>query len=116
MTADQIDAIAQACHEANRAWCLAHGDASQIAWSEAPDWQRDSVRDGVLDVLSGNGPEQCYASWLAEQKATGWIYGPGKDVERKQHPCMVPYVDLPPALVVVEQLTAYDRKHPMVAP
>lgn len=91
-----IEAAARAAHEANRAWCLAHDDTSQPAWEDAPDWQRSSALHGVDGVLAGNGPRESHAGWLAEKEATGWKYGPVKDPEKKEHPCFVPYDDLPP--------------------
>lgn len=92
-----IEACAHAAHEANRAYCRALGDHSQPPWSEAPDWQATSARNGVRGALAGNTPEQSHESWLAEKVATGWVFGPVKDPEKKEHPCMVPYADLPPA-------------------
>jgi hypothetical protein len=32
---------------------------------------------------------------MQEKKAAGWIYGPVKDPEKKEHPCIVPYDQLP---------------------
>lgn len=95
MTADQIEACAQAAHELNRVWCSAHGDFSQATWADAPQWQKDSAINGVKGVLAGNTPEQSHESWLAEKQATGWVYGAVKDATKKTHPCMVPYSDLP---------------------
>lgn len=95
-TETQIEACARAAHEANRAWCLAHGDTSQPGWSEAPDWQRSSAVKGVEGVLAGNGPEQSHECWLEEKRATGWKFGAVKDPEKKEHPCFVPYLELPP--------------------
>jgi len=93
-----IEACARATHEANRAYCIAIGDTSQVAWDDAPEWQRTSAINGVRGVLvDGNGPEQSHESWLREKAATGWKYGPVKDPERKEHPCFVPYSELPPA-------------------
>lgn len=92
----QLEACARAAHEVNRAWCIAHGDASQPTWDEAPGWQRSSALNGVVGVLAGNGPEQSHESWLAEKRATGWKYGPVKDPEKREHPCFVPYASLPP--------------------
>lgn len=97
MTDIMIEACAQAAHEANRAYCLAIGDTSQVAWPVAPEWQRESARKGVKGALAGNTPEQSHESWLAEKVATGWVYGPVKDPQAKTHPCMVPYGQLPPA-------------------
>lgn len=96
MTEDQkIETCARAAHEANRACCAALGDHSQPPWEEAPEWQRSSARKGVLGVLAGNTPEQSHEGWLAEKIATGWKYGPVRDPEKREHPCMVPYAELP---------------------
>lgn len=91
------EACARAAHEANRAYCLALGDASQLSWDDAPEWQKSSARKGVAGVLAGNGPRESHESWLAEKRATGWRYGPVKDPAKKEHPCFVPYDELPPA-------------------
>lgn len=91
-----VEAAARAAHEANRAWCLAHGDASQLPWDEAPEWQRSSCLKGIEGVLRGNGPREAHEGWLAEKKADGWVYGAVKDPVAKTHPCMVAYDALPP--------------------
>ena len=91
-----IAAAAHATHEANRAYCRALGDDSQPPWDSAPEWQRTSAINGVAGALAGNTPEQSHEMWMAEKAANGWVYGPVKDPEKKQHPCMVPYSDLPP--------------------
>jgi hypothetical protein len=97
MNALQIEACARAAHEVNRAYCIAIGDTSQPRWEDAPDWQRSSAVNGVSGVLKGNTPEQSHESWLAEKQATGWKYGPVKNPETKEHPCFVPYAELPAA-------------------
>ena len=97
MNVDMIEAAARSAHEVNRAYCLALGDASQPSWEEAPDWQKASALKGVVGALHGNTPEQSHEGWLAEKAATGWKYGPVKDPEKKEHPCFVPYAELPPA-------------------
>jgi hypothetical protein len=91
-----VEACARAAHEANRAYCIAIGDTSQPRWEDAPGWQRTSALNGVEGVLAGNGPEESHKSWLAEKESTGWKYGPVKDPEKKEHPCFVPYDQLPP--------------------
>ena len=90
-----MGAAARAAHEANRAWCIAHGDDSQLSWDEAPEWQRSSCLKGVEGVMAGNDPRESHASWLKEKEATGWVFGPVKDPVAKTHPCCVPYEDLP---------------------
>ncbi len=91
-----ILACAHAAHETNRAYCAANGDTSQPPWHEAPDWQRTSAIKGVSGVLvDGNNPRQSHEGWLKEKVDTGWVYGAAKDPEKKTHPCMMSYDDLP---------------------
>jgi RyR domain len=90
-----VDACARAAHEVNRAYCLALGDTSQPAWDDAPEWQKSSARNGVASALNGHTPEQSHEGWCAEKRFSGWTYGPVKDPEKKQHPCLVPYAELP---------------------
>ena len=90
---DMVGATARVCHEVNRAYCAAIGDHSQPAWASAPEWQRESAAKGVRFAL-GN-PSDSHESWLAEKRQAGWKYGPVKDPEAREHPCFVPYDDLP---------------------
>ena len=93
-----VEQIAEVCHEANRAYCAALGDHSQLPWDEAPDWQRVSAANGVLFALQNPdaGPDASHLNWLKEKAESGWKWGPIKDPERKEHPCFVPYLQLPP--------------------
>jgi hypothetical protein len=94
MTPEQIARLA---HEVNRAYCQSLGDDSQPAWENAPDWQRQSAINGVQFHLAHPeaSPAHSHEQWLAEKTATGWKYGPVKDPEKKEHPCFVPYDQLP---------------------
>lgn len=88
---------AKICHEANRAYCAALGDTSQLPWDDAPQWQKDSAITGVKFIVHNPdaGPSASHESWLAEKERDGWKYGPVKDPEAKEHPCFVPYDELP---------------------
>ena len=92
-----IMAIAAACHAANREWCRANGDDSQPTWDDAPQWQRDSAINGVDYRLRNPNakPWDQHENWLAVKRADGWVYGEVKDAEKKTHPCMVAYDELP---------------------
>lgn len=89
--------IAQVCHEANRAYCFVTGDASQKSWEEAEQWQRDSAVKGVEFAIANPSapPSAQHESWVAQKVADGWKYGPVKDPEKKEHPCIIPYDGLP---------------------
>jgi hypothetical protein len=89
--------IAKVCHEANRAYCETLGDTSQPRWEDAPDWQKSSAVNGVEAAKNPAAkPSDSHDSWLTEKRATGWKFGPVKDPAKKEHPCFVPYADLPP--------------------
>lgn len=91
-----MDQIARVCHEVNKAYCEALGDNSQPTWEDAPEWQRSSARMGVdLHTMGNFGPEASHISWMKQKVEEGWVYGPVKDPEAKQHPCIVPFADLP---------------------
>jgi len=89
--------IARVCHEANRAYCATLGDYTQLLWSDAPDWQRDSCVAGVKAALANpeQTPESSHRGWMELKLAEGWRYGPVKDAEARTHPCMVAYEALP---------------------
>lgn len=101
-----IAAIAMVAHEANRAYCAGIGDTSQPAWADAPDWQKSSAMAGVQMHLANPDatPEQSHESWLAQKVADGWVYGEVKDAEKKTHPCVKPYAELPEAQKVKDYL------------
>lgn len=92
-----VSLIAKVCHEANRAYCAALGDFSQLPWEQAPAWQRDSAVLGVALIVDHpeTTPEQSHENWMAQKRADGWVWGPVKDPDAKTHPCLVPYADLP---------------------
>lgn len=89
--------IARVCHEANRAFCESHGNKSQPSWNNAPEWQRRSAVNGVLFHLNNptRSPEDSHNNWMREKIDDGWTYGPKKDPEKKTHPCIQPYDELP---------------------
>lgn len=93
----RVEEIAKVCHEVNKAYCEALGDMSQQSWEEAPEWQKSSAINGVEFHLANPtaGPDSSHVSWMNQKTEEGWKYGPVKDVEKKEHPCYVPYEQLP---------------------
>ena len=93
-----IGDIAIICHEANRRYCQILGDNSQKIWEEAPFWQRQSAIKGVFLVQKtpNSPPGVFHDAWCREKTAEGWVYGEIKDDKAKTHPCLLPYMDLPP--------------------
>lgn len=89
--------IAKVCHEVNKAYCESIGDMSQPSWEDAPEWQKQSAILGVEFHIENPNSKPCdsHNSWLAQKEADGWKYGVVKDPIKKEHPCFVPYEDLP---------------------
>lgn len=51
--------------------------------------------------------ENAHEIWAVDRQAEGWTYGPKRDEDKKETPCMVPYSQLP------EDEKEYDRKMAM---
>jgi hypothetical protein len=96
-----FEQIAQIAHETNRAYCQSIGDNSQPPWSDAPEWQKQSAIKGVEFHMDSHAkgitpaPSASHESWLQEKKDAGWKYGTEKNPDKKEHPCFVPYEELP---------------------
>lgn len=97
-----LEKIAKVCHEANRAYCETLGDSSLLRWEESPEWQKDSMINGVdfhIRTFRSFGrwpkPSESHESWMKRKEADGWKYGPVKDEAKKEHPCFLPYDELP---------------------
>lgn len=92
-----IEHIAKVCHEANKAYCESIGDNTQLHWDAAPEWQRQSAIKGVeFKIKNPNTtPEDQHTAWCNDKIKDGWTYGPVKDAAKREHPCLVPYEELP---------------------
>jgi hypothetical protein len=90
--------VAMICHEANKTYCeTVANDDSQPHWWDAPDWQKDSAIKGVefhLDNPDASASAS-HDAWMADKIKEGWVYGEVKNPEKKQHPCIVPFEQLP---------------------
>lgn len=91
-----IEQIAKTCHEVNRVFCKFLGDNTQPKWEDAPEWQKKSAINGVKYHLAhpDSNPSDSHNNWMAEKLKDGWKYGEIKNVETKEHHCLVPYEQL----------------------
>ena len=94
----KLEIIAATCHEVNRAYCIGHGDNNHAAWSNTPENIKQSAIDGVTFLLENprSNASTLHDNWCAFKVEDGWSYGKVKDVEKKEHPCLVSYNELPP--------------------
>lgn len=90
-----VELAASICHEANRELQIAAGDASPSPhWKDAPNWQKASALEGIVNALNGQTPKELHESWMAHKLEDGWEHGEIKNAIAKTHPCLVPYEEL----------------------
>ena len=59
-----------------------------------------------LERLTERLAENAHDLWAAERIAQGWTYGPNRDDAKKQHPCLIPYSELPEREKEFDRITA----------
>ena len=59
--------------------------------------QMVSLLDGIeyLDANPDITPEENHNNWMKMKVSQGWVYGGVKDFEKKTHPDLVPFDELP---------------------
>ena len=67
--------------------------------------------DELIEQLS----EHNHNVWSRGRLASGWTLGPHRDDAKKQHPCLVPYEDLPESEKEVDRHTATEILKAIVA-
>lgn len=94
---DAIHKIARVVHESLRAWAIANGQVAYPPWMRAPRWMKDSTIKSVLFALNNpDAPASAqHEQWMAQKRADGWVFGPVKDPEKKTHPLLIAYAQLP---------------------
>ncbi len=113
-----VNVIARAAHAAWYAFAVLGLGEPGEDWHHSPQWQKDSVTTGVRMLLhrveqmpaelvgelkEGKLSEHVMArlcseshdEWMAYKASQGWTFGPEKDPEKKTHPDMVDYGELP---------------------
>ena len=66
------------------------------------DTRNVTLPDEVL-ALAEQLARNTHEVWAAQRLKDGWVWGPARDDAQKQHPCLVPYEELP------EEEKDYDR-------
>jgi hypothetical protein len=66
------------------------------------DTSNIKLTDDILSLVEMLA-ENAHENWSRQRMSEGWVYGPRRDDTKKEHPCLVPYEDLP------ESEKEYDR-------
>ena len=104
--------LAELLHEVNRAICASFDhwkadDPAMADWEDVPQSMVDSILDGIKWIIehpTSNSGEDSHENWASYKRAQGWVYGPVKDMEKKTHPCLAPYDELPPEQKVKDEV------------
>lgn len=86
---------AKTAHDMNRLYCVEINDPVQAPWDMLPEQKIESLLIGVAGIVAGNTPELSHALWSMTHKQMGWTLGPVRDEEKKEHPNLRPYAELP---------------------
>src|SRR2546425_4273807 len=73
-----------------------------------------ALGQGLMDlaeILAKNAHER----WAEQRLTEGWRYGPKRDDERKEHPCLVPYESLPESEKTYDRTMALETLRVLVA-
>jgi ryanodine receptor 2 len=68
-----------------------------------------------ISSLSERLAENIHDVWALERMTQGWEHGPQRDDVRKQHPCLVPYSDLPENEKIFDRKTAESALKSVIA-
>jgi hypothetical protein len=65
----------------------------------------------LVEALAGNVHEL----WAQRRLSEGWKYGTARNDEKKEHPCLVPYENLPESEKEYDRSTAIETLKAIVA-
>ena len=71
----------------------------------------DEQIQALTECLARNNHEV----WAQRRLAEGWRYGPRRDDVRKEHPCLVPYSELPESEKEYDRSTVVETLKTMLA-
>jgi hypothetical protein len=97
----QVENIVHVCYEAIRAYVESIGVGDFPVWQKAPKHRQQMYRDGVeyylglLEVGRSANPARRHRAWVDEKIADGWRYGAKIDADRKEHPWILDFEQLP---------------------
>ena len=95
--------------------CIIHGstrvwgrpDGAEIpTWDDLSDHARDLAALAVEKLLGEppHTPEELHEIWAQPLRDLGWVCGPGWCDQKKHHPCLVPYDELPESEKIKDHL------------
>lgn len=93
----KIQQIAQLCHESGRLFSKIIGAEAPPDWeSLTPDEKAEIIALVDYRIENTNAPFSAqHAKWKDNKIAAGWKFGKIFNEDKKTHPCIIPYDELP---------------------
>ena len=99
----------QGAPDANRAPQTVEPDVTSPV---RPPWdlEKGGIREGTIRGVKAHlenpdtTPEQSHEKWMQDRLDNGWVLGPVKDADKKEHPLLIPYTDLPQSQQIKDSL------------
>lgn len=90
----QEEFVARIAHQCWCAYQMAAGQDWNPVMTEAQFTSQIQAARWFIENPNASAADN-HQNWWEHKIQTGWKYGPKKDVEKKEHPDMVPFSDLP---------------------
>ena len=68
-----------------------------------------------IEKLGERLAEHVHDVWARQRLNDGWTWGPARDDAQKQHPCLVPYAELPESEKQYDRVVAFGTLKAIIA-
>ena len=88
---------------------------------QQPDYEPSPIDTTAITLspevlrLTEQLAEHAHDIWAKQRLSDGWTYGEKRDDEKKHHPCLIPYADLPDSEKQYDRNAAIDTLKAIVA-
>lgn len=89
--------LAKIYHENIRMLQEINSEKVSPPWEDTPDWMIEGTFDSINFHLANPAASASasHENWMGEKIRTGWRFGPVKDPDKKTHPLLIPFSELP---------------------
>lgn len=77
--------------------------SNPVIYNPAPEMTDGIELPAEIMALAEEMAKNTHEVWARNRMAQGWVYGPERNDAKKEHPCLIPYEQLP------ESEKEYDR-------
>ena len=75
-------------------WIIQYDDETRKVYSGSDGYSREKLPEELMELVEVMA-KNVHEVWSQSRLSEGWTYGARRDDEKKTHPCLVPYEELP---------------------